>query len=159
MPKPNTDLTTREANDERKEIEREIGIGAEIYVDLNRYGEDPISVAVYPNGVTREVAFRLKAETFRDLFAQTRAKWEEFRTTHVRRTIDQMALEIIRLTDAQGEATDAALRALSFHGGDVKRYGARAAERATEMAGRGPFTLKTLGGDNGAPKDDEEDAA
>lgn len=139
-----------------------IGPQAEVYVSMSsgKYaGKECWNLSVYPDGmIGKGAAFSLEGTVLRDMIAIASDKWEELAEAHVTRTISAMALEIIRLTDEHGEATDAALRSAGYEGSTVARYGTRAAERATEMAGRGPFTLKTLGGDNGAPKDEEKDA-
>lgn len=156
------DITIAEAQTEIDALAKYIGPSADLHLSLSpkkSYEKPilPIYFAVYADGMgCGGPSFSIRASTLREALAFARSKWEEFAEEHFRRTISAMALEIIRLTDANGEATDAALRAAKFSSEDVVRYGARAAERATEMADRGPFTLKTLGGDNGAPAEDEE---
>lgn len=157
------DITIAEAQAEIDALAKEIGPRADLHLSLSptrqysKKEEAPIYFAVYADGMVGQgPTFSFYAASLREAISVARAKWEEFRETHAARTISAMALEIIRLTDENGEATDAGLRAACFDGDVVARYGKRAAERATEMAGRGPFVLKTLGGDNGAPAEDEE---
>lgn len=165
MTDTNPDFTGPDALTAFSDFEKAVGPRADIYLSLNtrKYGvtrEGAFSLSVYPDGMTggRDSFFAVSGDTMRGVLVEAGLKWDALSDTHMVRTISAMALEIIRLTDEHGEATDAALRTAKFDSDTVARYGARAAERATEMAGRGPFTLKTLGGDNGAPKDDEEDA-
>ncbi len=158
----NTDLTGTEARAAAIALRADIGPDSDIHVSLcdGKYGtKECWYLGVYAERSSHHgPTFSLRGDLLRDLFAQAREKWDELREEHYRRTISAMALEIIRLTDENGEATDAALRSAGYDGDLVRIYGKRAAERATEMAGRGPFTLKTLGGDNGAPVESEEDA-
>lgn len=163
QPKP--DLTGPQARAAIDVLSAIIGPQAEIHVSMfsmfsGKYSRKECwSLSVYPDGmIGKGAAFSLEGTILRDLIATASEKWEELAEAHVTRTISAMALEIIRLTDEHGEATDAALRSAGYEGSTVARYGKRAAERATEMAGRGPFALKVLGGDNGAPKEDEEEA-
>ncbi len=163
MTEPVKDFTGAEAHVAFSEFEKAVGPRADVYVSLNagRYGDkQPWRISVYPDGMSggRDQYFALSDDALVGLLVAASRKWDELRDEHYRRTISAMALEIIRLTDENGEATDAALRSAGYDGDLVRIYGKRAAERATEMAGRGPFTLKTLGGDNGAPVESEEDA-
>ncbi|MDX5028683.1 hypothetical protein, partial [Streptococcus suis] len=86
------------------------------------------------------------AETFEELIEGIRSKWADHSAEYARKTTDNMALEIIRITDAFGECSDAAVRADKFTVRDVVMFGAAACARAAEMASKGPFSITPIGG-------------
>lgn len=144
------DLTAREARPLFRAIAERIGPDSSVYASLevSRYrDEGSLCASVYPKGIGNGgLAFSCYAETWRELVDAVNAKWAEFSDEHTRRLIQDMALEIIRITAEMGQCTDAALRAGKFSPGDVARYSAQAAEKANEMAAGGPFSVVTVGG-------------
>jgi hypothetical protein len=76
------------------------------------------------------------------------AKWQGEIEKRGVRIVEEMALEIIRLTAEFGSCTDAGLRAK--YGEQVALYAADAVSRANEMASNGPFSIETVARSNAA---------
>lgn len=148
------DMTLAEFRKGYLALAREIGPRAEIYPSFNDSG--PIlGASVYPLGITsgrRDIEFRVHGETLSELLNALTVKWAEHSETYKRRTIRKMALAIIRTTADLGECTDAALRNCGdFDPGQIALFGQQACADANDIAGRGPFSIITKGGANGAP--------
>jgi len=140
-------MTPREIRDACNEMAKGIGERANIHVGFNTFDE-PLYANIMAGGETR---LRVKAEDWEELFRKLREEWkacdDEFRASMIKK----MALEIIRITDEQGECTDAALRGgWTFTDADVERFGSDACAKADEMAGRGPFRITRIAGANAA---------
>lgn len=151
------DISYPEAIDGFRAICREIGPNAHAYVSLNcmhRGGRGDLSATIYPEGLTRDSSIGkidVEADSLRDLLARTRDEWVARRDEYAKRRTVDMAVEIIRQTDAIGHCADAALRAARFSDDEIKHLGPAACQRANEMASRGPFTIASAGKSNGAP--------
>ena len=146
-------MTPREIKDALSEIAEAIGATAYVSADITaRNGGKPLSGCIYPNGVCKpEGNMRISADDWPELFDALWDAWAEHEVDHRRRATNKMALEIIRITDEQGECTDAALRgAWTFTDADVARFGSDACAKADEMAGRGPFKIIAMRGANAA---------
>lgn len=76
------------------------------------------------------------------------AKWQTEAEKRGGRIVEEMALEIIRLTAEFGSCTDASLRAK--YGGHVAKFADLAVSRANEMASNGPFSIETVARSNAA---------
>lgn len=142
-----------EAYDALMELKGEIGPSADIsiYLSTSDLRKTPLSATIYAGGLMQRTPnFRCEGSDLRQVIADLRAGWAGFQDEHARRMTADMALEIIRITDAHGTCTDAALRGDKFSVGDVARWGAAACAKANEMAGRGPFEIVPIGGANGA---------
>lgn len=129
-------------------------VGPESYVSLS-ITNDCTSASLYTKGLIRDPedvgSFAVFAHNFTDPAAalqELEEKWRAEREARSGRTIEQMALSIIRLTAEFGECTDAALRA--EYGQDVTELGAEALERANSMAANGPFSIRTTQSANAA---------
>lgn len=143
------DLTLSEARDAFRELAGRIGSKAEIWLFLNTRDGRLLSATIRPDGILGKVGLAVQGDTWRELLAACEAKWAEHSDLHATNIIRKMALAIISITADIGECTDAALRA-KFDGADVARFGDRACEQATEMAGLGPFSIVRLSGANDA---------
>ena len=149
-------MTPRQFRDELIAFRDTVGKNAWISVTIKDefylIDEKPIYASVYPRGMTPGncLAFRVSGEDFDELIITLRNKWAEYAATDRARTVKKMAIEIIRITHEMGECTDAALRD-HFDGEEVAALGADACKEANAAADKGPFTILTLGGANGAP--------
>lgn len=145
---------------ELNRLEEEVGDRAEVSLTISgkrgRIFPEPVRVALYPQGManTRLVA---AGQTVTGTLAEVRNQWLAKAAAIREATLRKMALEIVRLTDELGECTDAALRQ-KFGVQDVEQLAEEAVERANRMAGKGPFTVRRMGGDNGAPAESEDAA-
>lgn len=131
-----------------------VGIKAEAYTSLNDQG--PLfHVSFYPLGIARSSVrgdinyLRVEGDTFAELYQNLMDAWAEYESRHKAQTIRKMALAIIRITADLGECTDAALRNCGeFDPAKVALYGEQACTDANEIAGKGPFSIVTIGGAN-----------
>ena len=128
-----------------KTLRAEIGRDAYLSASLNTdpwEDKSAIFASIYPEGLlVNDTAFRVYADTWEDLVANTRLRWEERRGSMHRKVTRDMALAIILITADMGECTDAALIAAGFASDKVKALAAIAAEEATSLADNGPFTV------------------
>jgi hypothetical protein len=129
-----------------------VGLKAEIYtsIETEQYREKLYSAALYPQGIASrndEGYLRVHADIIDELWDEIQTKWSAHRERHRQHVTRKMALAIIRLTSELGECTDAALRA-EFDPAEINSYGEDACVDANEMAGRGPFSIKAMGGAN-----------
>lgn len=144
------DLTHAEALTAFRALAREIGPKCEIFPGLNVYStEGALYTSVRADGLLGKAHFSVTADSYRETIQKIEAEWASKADTHAAKTVREMALAIISITADVGECTDAALRA-QFDAADVIRYGKRACDEATEIAGLGPFSITTLGGANDA---------
>lgn len=135
--------------------EEEIGGTAWVSVRLTHsdsVAEGNFSCSVWPDGAVGDLAFCVYDDDLTALLVKARAAWEDYTAPYHRKMIRKMALAIIRITADIGHCTDAALRA-EFGPILLARYGADACLDANKIADKGPFSIVTLGGDNGAPLD------
>lgn len=150
-----TAMTATQAADAFDKLAGKIGPKAEFSIHLNtkRYGSrcaerGILSASLYAGGsYAAGSLFACRGDTWEELLASAEAKWVEHCEEHRRRTILDMAVAIIRITDQFGECSDQMLR-VEFAAGDVKRFGADACAKANEMAGRGPFAIVETAGAN-----------
>lgn len=156
------DLTPREVHAALKELCASIGTRAEmhlgIYTNSLSKDEKPVWGVLQPSGYQpagQEWDIRVEAETFGEAILTARAKYEEQRDARDKDIVHNMALAIISITIERDECTDAALRAAKGYNFDqvlIDRLGERACALANDMAGKGPFTIVSLGvRANGAP--------
>lgn len=151
---PVPDLTPAEFRKAVSDFARTIGKYAEISTHCYSLGwlhsskEPALEASVYPAGISKNRAFGVNAETFRDLLAAIEAKWASYRDQHRVELIRRMALKIIEITAVQGVCSDAALRADVFSAEDVAAYGGEACAEADRMAAGGPFMIITVPGAN-----------
>lgn len=82
------------------------------------------------------------------MFADAESKWRSELEKRNVRVVEEIALEIIRLTAEFGECTDRALRAK--YGPLVATLSDAAVSRANEMAANGPFSVVRLAAANAA---------
>lgn len=147
-------MTTMNASDARKAFEAlaaKVGPKASfsIYLNTSRYGQretEALSATLYATeSYSTGSLFNVKANSWESLLSAADAAWDQHCDEHKRRTVIDMALAIIRMTDAHGHCSDQMMR-VEFSPGDVKRFGADACAKANEMAGRGPFLIvETIG--------------
>lgn len=144
-------MTPLEIKAELRALQKDVGVNAYSSLRIAADHGKPVSVCLYPFGLTRssEGYLSIEADTFREALDSIRAAWDNFRDEHKVKTIRKMALAIIRLTTELGECTDAALRS-EFDPGAVVRWGEEACAVANEMAGKGPFSIVTMKGANAA---------
>jgi len=144
-------MTPIEARDAVIALRRRVGPKADAMVSLNTdsYSTNLLSLALWPDGYGRPLAFRIEADTFDELIKLANQAWEERQVEYHAKITRAMALEIIRLTADHGECTDAALRA-TYSVEDVARYGKEAIEDANKIASNGPFSIAILRGANAA---------
>lgn len=130
----------------------EVGPKADVSLHMDDDGpeEECCSIAVWPRGIVSNDRFSARANTFRAAIEAGRARWAEMSAEFADRTVRDMALAIIRITDELGACSDAALRADKFTNDDIKRYGEEACERAEQMASNGPFAITRIGLSNNA---------
>lgn len=152
-------MTAKEARAAFDELGRSISPSAEIYISFNNAGADTpaLNCSVYPSGMIKEgLSFRVTGDDWDELLAAAHAKWAEHRGRHRAQMIRKMALDIIRITAMLGECTDAALRPI-YRPFEIDAFGALACADADQIAGKGPFAIKTTVGANsdGAPEDGE----
>lgn len=162
------DISPREFRSALHEFQKELGSRASVLVSVNDHAFDGYDQsrtnhyqtnfrgAVYLDGMSNGLTFMEGRDTLRDLLATLQEKWVTYKHQHELVTIRKMALAIIRITSELGECTDAALRS-EFSTELVQRFGAQACAHADDMAGRGPFTIITMGGAN-APAETVEAA-
>ena len=122
-------------------------VGPKAYISIT-VRADRLSGSLYTHGIapSRDTpdAFDVWSD-LRDPIAivdDLHAKWLAERERRCGRTLERMALEIIRLTAEFGECTDAALRA-EFDPKSIADLAGKAVERANEMASNGPFSIRT----------------
>lgn len=152
-------MTPREFRTALRKIKQDMGTQADVWVMIssNDSPRDPALLAsAYVNGMVHGMTFSEKADTFDELLEQLTAKWASYKEEHERQFVRKLALRIIEITAETGECTDAALRGRDFTKEDVIRYGERACAEADDIAGRGPFKLRMLGGANNAPAERAE---
>lgn len=144
---------------ETNKLAREVGPNAEVSVYFGSrvtYDSSSVSLAIYPEGMVRsdrDAIVRVYADEKDDaatLFQKARVQWAGHKDAHAAAIIEEMALEIIRITALFGSCTDAALR--PKFGTRVATYAAAAADKANLMAAGGPFTV-LMSSSNGAPDD------
>jgi len=123
----------------------EIGEKAYLSISLNA-GQNTVRGAIYPQGVLDRVHLYSEAATFGEIVAAMRDVWADHSTLHGENITREIALAIIRISFEKGECTDAALRC--EFGSDAETFGARALEKANEMAANGPFTIIITGTGN-----------
>lgn len=129
-------------------IARKIGPKASWHCGLSRHSDKPLYASFYATEFSSPGAlFAVEAETLDELVGAAGAGWEAHCDEHRRRTIRDMALAIIRITDEFGRCSDQMLR-VEFSPGDVRRFGEEACARASEMASRGPFKIVATTGSN-----------
>ena len=140
-------MTPREIRDRINEIAKSIGERASIYVGFSGI-ELPLYATIHAGGETR---LRVRAENWEDMFTNIQDEWDAYDSEYRASMTQKMALQIIKITDEQGECTDAALRgSWTFTDADVRQFGPDACAKADEMAGRGPFSITTIAGANAA---------
>jgi hypothetical protein len=144
------DISAREFADFVKSFEKSIGPRALVSTSILHHADGPLHCCVYPTGYRAGGAdFSVRAENFTALFERVNARWNEYSDVHRARTIRKMALAIIRITAELGECTDTALRNCGeFDPDQVTALGAQACADASEIAGKGPFTIVAIGGAN-----------
>lgn len=146
-------MTPQEINTECRAILDGLDTCAKIFVNVSDspISKEPAQITLYPRGMGYggETSVSVSAVTFEEAFASLRAKWAEVRADHDHETLRRMALRIIRITDEQGECTDAALRQ-HFDPNEIKRLGSEALTLADKMAAGGPFTIVATRGQNAA---------
>lgn len=136
-----------------KELAAKIGPAADVSIGMNnRHG---LSGYIYTTGITGDrkdpQSFSVgayNASSFEDCLEQLEAEWRKEKDKRADRTLEEMALEIIRLTAEFGECTDAGLRAK--FGPLVAEMSEAAVSRANEMAANGPFKIVAMRGANAA---------
>lgn len=120
-----------------------------IFLSVGTYREQALCAMVKAQGgYPADTTFSVYADSFEELVEEVRTKWADHSEEYARKTTDDMALEIIRITDAVGECSDSALRGDKFTYSDVTKFGVAACARAAEMASKGPFSIVTIGGAN-----------
>jgi len=146
--------------EETNKLAREVGPNAEVSMYFGSrvtYGDSSASISIYPEGLIRsdrDAVVRVYAEeneTAESLFRKARSQWEGHKATYAQQTVEEMALEIIRIQSLFGSCTDTALR--PKFGSNVALYAKAAADKANQMAADGPFTVLMTSGANGAPDD------
>lgn len=145
-------MTPKEIQAELNAIQKDVGSNAYVSLDVNTGAGKPVSAVLYPYGITHsdEGYLRIAANSFREVIDDLWAAWVKFRDEHKTKVTRKMALAIIRITADFGACTDAALRG-EFDAAEISRCGADACVMANEMAGKGPFSILTTTGANGAP--------
>jgi hypothetical protein len=143
------DLMIPELRNRVDALKRDIGAKAEVYIRVSvQQGSIPYELTIYPDGISLgRTRLCYEGENLRQMMEAAEAGWREHEALHHAGLIRKMALAIISLTTDLGECTDAALRA-EFAAHEVARFGKRACEQATAMAGRGPFSIVTTAGAN-----------
>ena len=144
-------MTPVEASEKLRAFLKAIGPNADagLSVTGKRYSTAALSFTLWPDGVCKETAFSVEADTFDELFALAEAAWAKRQADYRAKIIRSMALEIIRLTADHGECTDAALRA-TFSVEEVARFGKEAVKDANAIASNGPFAIAIMKGANAA---------
>lgn len=128
-------------------------VGPQAYASLN-ITPHRISGCVYTKGIGADnddvAAFSVRAvgDDPAVIISELEAKWLAERESRAGRTIEQMALSIIRLTAEFGECTDAALRA--EYGPLVAELSEAATKHANSMAANGPFSVTVTAAANAA---------
>lgn len=142
-------MTPAEARNRFDALALKIGPKAHWYCHLSSYRrEKPLGFSINPKeSYSSGALYSCSGDTWEELVEAAEAGWVAHCDEHRRRTTLDMALAIIRITDAVGTCTDQALRA-EFDATDVKRFGGDACAKANEMAGRGPFEIAQTAGAN-----------
>lgn len=128
-------------------------VGAQAYASID-ITSSRISGCVYTKGIVADnadvAAFSVRAvgDDPAAIISELEIKWLAEKAKRHARTIEQMALSIIRLTDEFGVCTDAALRA--EYGPLVVELSEAATERANSMAANGPFSVTITAAANAA---------
>ncbi|MDO9416993.1 hypothetical protein [Pararhizobium sp.] len=130
-------------------------VGAKAYVSLSVSNQYEVFASLYTKGITQNMgdasAFSLTANGSDDpfeLLEKLEHLWVAESDKRGVRLIEEMALEIIRLTAEFGSCTDAALRAK--YGENVAKHSSAAIAKANEMASNGPFSIEVMAGRNAA---------
>jgi len=145
--KTTTEMSPLELQCAAEAFRLEVSEAAYLSVGIAHYGP-PCEGTLYADGICKDRSFSVKADSWPALFVAMRETWAARSDEVRRRTVRQMALEIIRLTAEFGECTDAALRAEKFTAEQITRYSAAAIKDANEMAGNGPFAIRSLENSN-----------
>lgn len=123
-------------------MQREIGERCRIWASINeRSDEMALGGSIYTNWPNGDVVLRVNADDWGALLDKLRTGWAAHQVEYRRKTIRNMALEIIRITADQGACTDAALRGFHFTAAQVAELGAEACADADAMASNGPFAI------------------
>ena len=126
---------------------KSIGERTNIYISFSD-SDLPLYAQIHAGGETR---VRARAEDWDELFVKLQEEWDAYASEYRASMTQKMALQIIKITDEQGECTDAALRgSWTFTDADVRQFGPEACAKADEMAGSGPFSITTIAGANAA---------
>lgn len=144
------EMTPKEIQAEMLRVMKEVGPRARLFISIHEWGNDgSIYVGLYPDGMSRNIAFHFHCNDWSEVFAETRRQWAAQSAAHRKKTIRKIALEIIRRTADEGVCTDAALRG-EFTDSEVETFGAEAVEDANQIASNGPFSITKLAGANAA---------
>jgi hypothetical protein len=132
-------MTPTEILSRIRELKSTMSPDAEISMMIGSYVGSYVSV--YPEGyglgkTTKTFDF----SSFKDVFDDITAWWADEKTSIYDVVIKKMALAIIRITNDQGECSDAALR-MEFSDFYVRLLGTEAEAKANDMAQNGPFTI------------------
>lgn len=128
------------------DIKRQISAKADLYISLNLVtyeSTDLLTASVYPEGLCgdRETNFSVHGKTFEELLDNLKEDWARRSESFGAHVITAMALAVIRITDDQGECTDASLVYAGFDKEKITKYSKKAATKANNMAAGGPFKV------------------
>ena len=142
-------MTPLEAQKRLKAFRARVGGNSDVFVCVES-ADAPLSAAVYPDGVGRNCALRVKGVTFESLFEQLDAQWDEYAAKHRASKLRRMALRIIEATAERGQCDDMLLRDAGFTQSEITALGEEACAEADRMASNGPFKITRMVGSNAA---------
>lgn len=116
-----------------------MGPKSEVSVIFHRHRQ--IFLGAYAHGMTQSITFSIMGPDLDEVFTEARAKWTEVKEKTFAKTIELMALEIIRVTAIKGSCQGCDLRTAAFAPEDIDHIGPLACAKANEMASNGPFTI------------------
>jgi hypothetical protein len=103
------------------------------------YEDDKVSLWVYEDWPSTPVC-RVEATSWEEGIIKLRAVYNNHLSNRKTEIVHDLALEIIRLTDTDGQCTDAGLR-LKFAPDDIAEFADDAVVVADRMATNGPFKV------------------
>lgn len=144
-------MTRQEISAALRDIIKDLGRKASITMHIDSSeGDGAVYIGLYPFGIgTGEAYLSATGRDFADVLEKMRAAWAKYEVEHRKQITNKMALAIIRLTEACGECTDAALRQ-EFDASQIAKFGNDACTLADQMAAKGPFSITCLQGANAA---------
>lgn len=139
-------MTVSELMTEIHRLTAAIGPAAVVTVTVTRrYALNNALITIFPGGFDVSVKCQhFDGPTFPAVFARAHEWAETYTRERSDSLVRRMAMAIIDLTDAFGEATDEALAERDFGNHEVAEFHEHACERAASMAGNRRFAVRFL---------------